>query len=59
MSIIIYINIINNIDDMSFRSGVGLVAWLEKPAGCHHVDKPWDDREGIAPRGKCPLATTI
>ena len=51
--------IINTIDDMSFRSGVGLVAWLEKSAGCHPVDKPWDDREGIAPRGQCPLAMTI
>ena len=48
------------IDYMSFRSGVGLVAWLEKSAGCGHpVDKPWDDREGIAPRGQCPLAMTI
>ncbi|KJV94486.1 hypothetical protein RPAGB_0269 [Rickettsia parkeri str. Grand Bay] len=41
--------IINNIDDifmyrLSFRSDVGLVAWLEKSAGCHPVDKPWDDR---------------
>ncbi|MFV9929674.1 MAG: hypothetical protein AB8U82_01820 [Rickettsia endosymbiont of Haemaphysalis japonica] len=32
----------NNIDDimyiddiMSFRNGVGLVAWLKKSAGCH------------------------
>ncbi|ABV76840.1 hypothetical protein RPO_07040 [Rickettsia rickettsii str. Arizona] len=44
---------------MSFRSGVGLVAWLEKSAGCHPVDKTWDDREGIAPRGQCLLAMTI
>ncbi len=56
--------IINNIDDifmyrLSFRSDVGLVAWLEKSAGCHPVDKPWDDREGIAPRGQCPFAMTI
>ncbi|QWB87336.1 hypothetical protein JRD95_01409 [Rickettsia parkeri] len=55
--------IINNIDDifmyrLSFRSDVGLVAWLEKSAGCHPVDKR-DDREGIAPRGQCPLAMTI
>lgn len=43
--------IINNIDDifmyrLSFRSDVGLVAWLEKSAVCHPVDKPWDDTQG-------------
>lgn len=47
--------IINNIDDifmyrLSFRSDVGLVAWLEKSAGCHPVDKPWDDREDRSTR---------